>query len=68
MLEHLIPPMNALKCPLCKGGVFVESWVFLVSGTGLVVPFQCCHEMALRKLKVMPMVGKASAVVPASWC
>lgn len=25
MLEHFIPPMNALKCLICKGGVFVDS-------------------------------------------
>lgn len=25
MLERFILPMNALKCPLCKGGVFVGS-------------------------------------------
>ena len=43
MLEHLIPPMNALKCPLCKGGMFVESWGFFsvrdwFSGASLMLP------------------------------
>lgn len=28
MLEHLIPPTNTLKCPLCKQGVFARNWGF----------------------------------------